>query len=101
MVTIIINSIIGLLLYTKKQFFLNFTHIKICFSATVRNSHIHNFTSFVETFKFKVSKKKRERERKNRDERGRRMREGAAFITKLIRDSIVLYLHLLSCFVCL
>lgn len=38
---------------------------------------------------------KKERERKNRDERGRRMREGAAFITKLIRDSIVLYLHLI------
>lgn len=42
----IINSIIELLLYTKSHF-LNFTLIKICFSATVRNSNIRNFTSLV------------------------------------------------------
>lgn len=46
MVTII-NSIIELLLYTKKAIF---THIKICFSATVRNN-FHNFTSRLETLR--------------------------------------------------
>lgn len=56
-----INSIIESLLYTKKKRFIYFTHIKICFSATVRNGNIHNFTSMF--IKVSIKWKRAERSR--------------------------------------